>query len=146
VTLDFEMQKAARDLPLGWEIAVVCEKGAGWVELHNDEGDHVEFDTSPDRNLAEQVCDAVAYAIEVTSLETVPAPAACSITEYDGAYRCTTHSRTWGAVTNPDQPCEGWSANACMAKVRQHFDERRCTCKDFPGADEFCTAHSTSNR
>jgi hypothetical protein len=72
VTLDFEMQKAARDLPLGWEIAVVCEKGAGWVELHNDEGDHVEFDTSPDRNLAEQVCDAVAYAIEVTSLETRP--------------------------------------------------------------------------
>lgn len=39
--------------------------------------------------------------------ETVPAPAACSITEYDGAYRCTTHGRTWGAVTNPDQPCEG---------------------------------------
>lgn len=32
-------------------------------------------------------------------------------------------------------------ADACMAKVRQHFDERRCSCKDFPGADEFCTAH-----
>jgi hypothetical protein len=24
--------------------------------------------------------------------------------------------------------------------------EVRCTCKDFPGADEFCTAHSTPNR
>jgi hypothetical protein len=30
----------------------------------------------------------------------------CRIYEYDGAYRCTTHDRLWGAVKDPDEPCE----------------------------------------
>jgi hypothetical protein len=30
----------------------------------------------------------------------------CRIHEYDGAYRCTTHNRLWGAVKDPDEPCE----------------------------------------
>jgi len=29
----------------------------------------------------------------------------CHIYEYDGAFRCTTHDRQWGAITNPDEPC-----------------------------------------
>lgn len=30
----------------------------------------------------------------------------CRITEYDGAYKCWTHNRMWGAVTHPDEPCD----------------------------------------
>lgn len=67
MTLDEVMQSAARDLPDGWQVAVVCERGAGWVELHDDEGDHIAFDTSPDKDLAEQVSDAIAHAIDVTT-------------------------------------------------------------------------------
>lgn len=37
-----------------------------------------------------------------------PAGAGCHITEYDGAYKCWTHDRVWGAVTHPDAPCAGW--------------------------------------
>lgn len=32
----------------------------------------------------------------------------CRIHEHDGAFKCYTHQRMWGAVTNPDEPCEGW--------------------------------------
>jgi hypothetical protein len=34
----------------------------------------------------------------------------CSIREYDGAYKCYTHNRMWGAVTNPQTPCVGWTS------------------------------------
>lgn len=46
-----------------------------------------------------------------TELRSAPAPeaqhsaGACRIYEYDGAYKCYTHNRVWGAVTNPDEPC-----------------------------------------
>lgn len=30
----------------------------------------------------------------------------CDIFEYDGAFRCHTHHKTWGAITNPDVPCK----------------------------------------
>lgn len=33
----------------------------------------------------------------------------CRIQEYDGAFRCWTHDRTWGATTDPDEPCAGWT-------------------------------------
>lgn len=33
----------------------------------------------------------------------------CRIYEYDGAYRCFTHNKMWGAVSYPSEPCEGWS-------------------------------------
>lgn len=32
---------------------------------------------------------------------------ACRIMEHDGMYICTPHDRTWGAVTQPDEPCAG---------------------------------------
>jgi hypothetical protein len=31
----------------------------------------------------------------------------CRISEYDGAFRCWTHNRMWGAVPEPDEPCKG---------------------------------------
>lgn len=36
-----------------------------------------------------------------------PPTTPCRIVEYDGAYKCLTHHRQWGAVTNPDAPCAG---------------------------------------
>jgi len=33
---------------------------------------------------------------------------ACRIFEYDGAFKCLTHKRLWGAVIAPQQPCVGW--------------------------------------
>jgi len=33
----------------------------------------------------------------------------CRIHEYDGAYRCYTHNKMWGATTNPNHPCDGWN-------------------------------------
>ncbi len=32
----------------------------------------------------------------------------CRIYEHDGAFKCYTHNKMWGAVSNPDKPCEGW--------------------------------------
>lgn len=32
-------------------------------------------------------------------------PKECNVFEYDGAFRCVTHGRTWGAITNPTGPC-----------------------------------------
>lgn len=29
----------------------------------------------------------------------------CAILEYDAAFKCFTHDRVWGAITNPDRPC-----------------------------------------
>jgi hypothetical protein len=35
-------------------------------------------------------------------------PPPCNIWYMDGAWKCSTHNRLWGAVTNPDEPCDGW--------------------------------------
>lgn len=49
----------------------------------------------------------------------------------------------------------GTSASACAAELRGIAKHMRapipprrvdCTCNDFPGSDQFCTAHSTANR
>lgn len=37
--------------------------------------------------------------------DSLPSPEACKIVEYDGAYRCITHNKTWGAISNPTGPC-----------------------------------------
>jgi hypothetical protein len=29
----------------------------------------------------------------------------CRIVEYDGAFKCLEHGRTWGAISDPDEPC-----------------------------------------
>lgn len=31
----------------------------------------------------------------------------CKVYEYDGAFKCVTHDRVWGAITNADEPCPG---------------------------------------
>ena len=32
----------------------------------------------------------------------------CKIMEYDGAFKCATHGKQWGAITPVDEPCAGW--------------------------------------
>ena len=32
----------------------------------------------------------------------------CKIMEYDGAYKCATHGKQWGAISPADEPCAGW--------------------------------------
>lgn len=56
-------------------------------------------------------------------METPAAP--CRIHEYDGAYKCFTHQKTWGAITNPGTPCAGWSApeTACNGVPRHVGDD-----------------------
>lgn len=44
-----------------------------------------------------------------SALETPPE---CRIKEYDGAFKCYTHNRAWGAVPMPETPCAGWVAPA----------------------------------
>lgn len=53
--------------------------------------------------LAPQVC-AEHITVEAPAVENQ-----CHIMEYDGAYKCSTHDRTWGAVPEPDEPCAGAS-------------------------------------
>lgn len=62
MTIDEAMQKAAGVLPDGWQIYIGVEHGAAWIELHNPEGDGVNFDSSPDKTLAEQIDDAILEA------------------------------------------------------------------------------------
>jgi hypothetical protein len=34
----------------------------------------------------------------------------CRIHEYDGAFKCLTHQKVWGAIPNAGTPCAGWAA------------------------------------
>jgi hypothetical protein len=36
--------------------------------------------------------------------------ASCRIVEYDGAFKCLTHKRQWGALPRVDEPCIGATA------------------------------------
>lgn len=59
---------AARHLPDGWQINLSIERGAGWVDLFDEDGDQVEFDTSPDNDLGQQIDDAVDHALKCVGL------------------------------------------------------------------------------
>lgn len=54
------LQRAARELPIGWEIRVTIEPGAGWVELWDPRGNETGF--SDDGSIAEHVNAAVSAA------------------------------------------------------------------------------------
>jgi len=61
MTLDQSIQKAAGELPTGWQIHVCVENGAGWVVAESPLGfeTHIE---SCDESLAKQVDRAIAFA------------------------------------------------------------------------------------
>lgn len=57
-----QIQRACGDLPEGWEIRLSLENGAGWFDLFDDNGNHVEF-ASNHENLAETLSDAIDAAM-----------------------------------------------------------------------------------
>lgn len=57
-------------------------------------------------------CNVTTLTINAEKAADSPAP--CHIHEYDGAFKCLTHQRTWGAVGNPQEPCSGWSAEKAI--------------------------------
>lgn len=61
-SLHQNIQRAAIDLPEGWTIQISVENHSGWVDLQTPDGNSV--DVSGDRNLAEQVSEAISYAKE----------------------------------------------------------------------------------
>jgi hypothetical protein len=46
----------------------------------------------------------------------------CHITEYDGAFICWTHNRTWGAMPEPDEPCKEWQVQKRLQEL--HDDDQ----------------------
>lgn len=60
---------AARDLPDGWLIELCVERGAGWVELYNPDGDRHELEDAPDLTLGEQVTAAIGEAIRAAGIK-----------------------------------------------------------------------------
>jgi hypothetical protein len=62
MTINQALQDAAANLPVGWELQVCVEKGAAWIHLYDPDGESVNFDSSPDRTLAEQIQDAICEA------------------------------------------------------------------------------------
>jgi hypothetical protein len=58
------IQRAARDLPDGWQVHVCVERGAGWPILYNPEGDVIECDDiDADDRLTAEVLAAIDAAI-----------------------------------------------------------------------------------
>lgn len=56
------LERAAMVLPEDWEITVGVEKGAGWVELYDPDGNYIEF-ASNRETLSEQIGDAIDHAV-----------------------------------------------------------------------------------
>lgn len=63
VPLYEEINRAAGELPSGWEIRLCIERDGGCVELFGPDGCEIVFPTNSER-LDYTVCDAIDYAIE----------------------------------------------------------------------------------
>jgi hypothetical protein len=89
------LKDAARDLPDGWIVEVCVERGAGWVELYDQDGDRHEVEELPDSSLAEQVAAALGEAKRASSTtETRPAHVAahdCACAECVAVETATEH-------------------------------------------------------
>ncbi|RUR52733.1 hypothetical protein [Vreelandella populi] len=53
---------ACKHLPDGYVASLCMEKGAAWVELHAPDGGKLALPDSTDKDLVEQVNDAIAVA------------------------------------------------------------------------------------
>ncbi|MFN0130305.1 MAG: hypothetical protein ACKV19_26885 [Verrucomicrobiales bacterium] len=60
MSLEDTINRAAGELPDGWQITITVELGAGWVELINSDGDSLDFPFAG--SISEQVSDAITYA------------------------------------------------------------------------------------
>jgi hypothetical protein len=61
------MQDAAAGLPLGYEIRICIERGAGWVELYEANGTSVEFDEDTDSGMTGRIRNALDAALTAAS-------------------------------------------------------------------------------
>lgn len=59
--LHAQLQRAAEVLPGAWNIQIVVERHAGWIEVFDDGGNRVAFDG--EGHLGEQVSDALEMAL-----------------------------------------------------------------------------------
>jgi len=118
--LDAAIQNAARDLPEGWSILLQVEKGAGWVELFNDDGAKIPVELD-DLDLHESVAKCVERAL----LSASPAPA-FAVTS--GQIDLTGHA--------PDCELQGATAPICTATAMDPNRKIlfRCTCGKAEGS------------
>ena len=56
--LDAACQRACMELPEGMSMAIQLERHAGWIELHDSDGEQIELPNA-DGSLAEQMHEAV---------------------------------------------------------------------------------------
>jgi len=61
------VERACTDLPDGWSIQLVMEKGAGWVELYDDCGVHCDDFPTDNERIDYTVNDAIDAAISTES-------------------------------------------------------------------------------
>lgn len=66
------IQMAAGQLPEGWIVELCIERGAGWVELYDPDGDRHELKEMPDASLAEEIDAAVDEAQRASGLAPSP--------------------------------------------------------------------------
>ena len=64
VPLHDAIQRAAGDLPEGWEIRLCVERDAGWVELYDPDGNDIEDFATDAERLDYTVNDALEHALQ----------------------------------------------------------------------------------
>lgn len=60
------LNRAASELPEGWQITIEVELNAGYVSLHDPEGEEHEFPCNRE-SMAQDVLDALEYAVEASA-------------------------------------------------------------------------------
>ncbi|ANF25999.1 hypothetical protein [Stutzerimonas stutzeri] len=64
VPLNEAIQRAAGELPNGWEIRLCVERDAGWVELYDPDGNDIEDFATDAERLDYTVIDALEHALQ----------------------------------------------------------------------------------
>lgn len=62
--LNEAIQRAAGELPNGWEIRLCVERDAGWVELYDPDGNDIEDFATDAERLDYTVIDALEHALQ----------------------------------------------------------------------------------
>jgi hypothetical protein len=63
--LGLVINKAARDLPDGWQIHITIERGAGWAELYNPEGIRVDDFADGGLDLHESILHGIELSLKI---------------------------------------------------------------------------------
>lgn len=63
------VERACGELPDGWKVEIHCEHGAGWVELYDDCGTHIDGFPTNNERLDYTVNDAIEAALSTANGE-----------------------------------------------------------------------------